>query len=137
LQAKLFGGWTAEQRKGSDYVEALTQVDVRVDVQALRLLVAGRLAAIQAGAGVQEADLQWPGIHKAAQVPASSPPAAASGGPVPPAPQQQQQSGKAPQQARQQVRRPATVQWAKRLLDVNPAPDNFPPCIWKQVTGRC
>ena len=38
----------------------MQQVDIRVDVQALRSLVAGRLAAIRGGASVAEAALPWP-----------------------------------------------------------------------------
>lgn len=36
------------------------QVDIRVDVEALRQLVAGRLVAIRSGASVAEAALPWP-----------------------------------------------------------------------------
>lgn len=45
-----------------DCVESLTHVDVRVDVAALRALVAGRLALIRGGASVAEAALPWPAV---------------------------------------------------------------------------
>lgn len=46
------------------------QVDVRVDVAALRQLIAGRLQLIRSGASVEEAALPWPTIAEAAPSPA-------------------------------------------------------------------
>ena len=60
-------------------VEALTHVDIRVDVAALRELVGGRLERIRAGASVQEAELPWPLIQT------KQPPGADPNMPQPPA----------------------------------------------------
>ena len=70
--ARLFGNWSAAECSDVSCVEALTQVDIRVDVAALRELVGGRLERIRAGASVREAELPWP-LIQTKQPPASAP----------------------------------------------------------------
>ena len=61
--ARLFGNWSAAECRDMSCVEALTHVDIRVDVAALRELVGGRLERIRAGASLREAELPWPLIQ--------------------------------------------------------------------------
>ncbi len=57
---QLFSSWNATDCVIHECVEAHTAVDVVVDVEALRELIAGRLRLIREGASVVEARLPWP-----------------------------------------------------------------------------
>jgi hypothetical protein len=73
--ARLFGNWSAAECREMSCVEALTHVDIKVDVAALRELVGGRLERIRAGASVREAELPWP-LIQTQHLPANAPNAA-------------------------------------------------------------
>jgi protein O-GlcNAc transferase len=55
-----FGRWAPRQCDTEECVEAHTNVDVVVDVPALRALLASRLPLVYAGASVADAALPWP-----------------------------------------------------------------------------
>lgn len=55
-----FGSWTKEQCATEDCVEAHTNVDVIVNLEEFRELLANRLPLVFAGASVEEAALPWP-----------------------------------------------------------------------------
>lgn len=58
--ADRFGAWTVPQCEKEDCIEAHTNVDVLVDVEQIRALLASRLPLVFAGASVSEALLPWP-----------------------------------------------------------------------------
>ncbi|KAL4452082.1 hypothetical protein ABPG75_007744 [Micractinium tetrahymenae] len=104
----------------AECVEALTMVDLHVNVTALRALLAEAVPHIRAGASVAEAALPWPHLPWGPLRPA---PAAEAGYEMQGAP-----AGGSP----------PVRQLAKRLLDVDPSPDRLPDVdIWCRALGRC
>ncbi|KAK9813868.1 hypothetical protein WJX73_002532 [Symbiochloris irregularis] len=55
-----FGNWTHQQCASEECVEAHTNVDVVVNIEELRALLASRLPLVFAGASVKQAAIPWP-----------------------------------------------------------------------------
>ncbi|KAK9828787.1 hypothetical protein WJX72_002076 [[Myrmecia] bisecta] len=55
-----FGDWTYEQCSTEDCVEAHTNVDVVVNIEEFRELLASRLPLVYGGASVEDASMPWP-----------------------------------------------------------------------------